>query len=219
MTMPTPPVPAPAPTPPVPTPQPAPVPAPPAVPPPVPPAPIPAPPVPPVPLAPAPTPPVPAPPSAPALPPEQSRDISGLPAWAREEITGLRGESADRRIAARTADVQLKAYQAAQGLGANPDALIGSAAFASIAKALDPAAPDFPAQLQAQVAYLLQTNPWMAAAPAASAIPGQSGGQFPGAPALPGPSLQQQIADAEKAGDWKTLIALNNQLLAAQARQ
>lgn len=179
------PAPAPAPTPQQPAPPAAPTP------PPVPPAPAPAAPA--AQPAPVPTPPapLPTPPPTPEPPAPEPRDISGLPRWAQDEIGNLRGEAADRRIAARTETVLRHAFAAAGEHGVNGHALLGSTAFAAVAKQLDPNTPEFPAALATAVTSTLQANPWMAAQQAAPAQPGQApaprGGSEPsGRPGAPG---------------------------------
>jgi hypothetical protein len=112
-----------------------------------------------------------------------SRDIATLPRWAQDQITGLRQESAARRIAARTATVNQHAFAAANTLGVNGHALLGSAAFQQAAAGLDPSAADFGVMLAAKVAELLSTNPWMAIqqpSTPSGPTPPASGGDFPG---------------------------------------
>lgn len=210
-----------------PTPQPAPAPAPQAPPAPVPqqqpPAPAPqappapaAPPAPPVPSPPpVPTPPAWTPPTPPAPDDGGIDDLSKLPQKWQKVITDLRQESAKYRTSARSETVLRHAYATAGQLGVNPDALLGSVTFTQAAGQLDPNSTEFPAQLAAAITQALQANPWMAAQqhtpPAVPQVPATSGGQFPGAPGAPQPSLDQQIAEAEKAGDWKTVIRLRRQ--------
>jgi hypothetical protein len=194
------PAPAPVPQPPAPQPPAAPVPAPPAVPP--------------APAAPVPTPPA---QPKPADPAPEPRDISGLPKWAQDEISTLRNENASRRVAARTETVLRHAYQAATGLGVNGDALLGSTAFASVAEQLDPNDPAFTATLAAAITATLQANPWMAVQQTTQqppAVPPTSGGQFPGAPGQPAPTLDQQIAEAQAKGEWRKVMQLQNRKLA-----
>lgn len=211
---------APAPAVPAPSPQPAPVPAP-----------VPQPPAqPPAAPIPAPAPPVPSPPPIPAPAPPQPepepRDISGLPKWAQDEISNLRGENASRRVAARTETVLRHAFAAAANLGVNGHALLGSTAFAEVAKQLDPANPAFAATLAAAITQMREANPWMAAQQAAPAvdpnaptIPPTSGAPFPGAPAAPAPSIDQQIAEAQAKGEWRKVLHLNNLKLAELGQQ
>lgn len=41
-------------------------------------------------------------------------------------------------------------------------------------------------------------------------VPPTSGAAFPGAPSLPGPTIPQQIAQAQAAGDWRAALRLIN---------
>jgi hypothetical protein len=158
-----------------------------------------------------PTPPTPGPPAgqAPAGQPgtgqgddpggDGGRDISGLPQWAQQQITALRKENADRRVAARTATVGQHAYQVATQAGVNPAALLGSTAWQQAAAQLDPTAADYAQRLTWTVQSLLAANPWMAA-PAQPGQPGpppppaQSGGDFGGGTGAGTPITEQQLA-------------------------
>ncbi|MBA9003740.1 hypothetical protein [Thermomonospora cellulosilytica] len=177
----------------------------------------------PAPAAPVPTPPTWQPPAQPATGNSSDgegdggdRDLSKLPQWAQRELTKAREEAAKYRVRARTETVQRHAYAVAGQLGANPDALLGSVAFAQAAEQLDPNAADFPARLAEMIQSALAANPWLAAQPTTPAtppVPPTSGGQFPGAPQAPAPTLQQQIAEAEAKGDWKTARQLKTALM------
>lgn len=159
--------------------------------------------------------PVPTPPTwQPPVPPQPDDGMDGidkLPQKWQKTITNLRAEAAKYRTSARSETVLRHAYATAGQHGVDGDALLGSVAFTQAAASLDPNAEDFPAQLAAAVQNVLTANPWMAAqaaAPQPAPIPATSGGQFPGAPGAPGPSLDQQIAEAEKNRDFRTAIAL-----------
>lgn len=129
-----------------------------------------------------------------------SRDLSSLPQWAQQQITKLRQEAADRRVAARTATVGQHAYQVASQAGVNPQALLGSTAWQQAAAQLDPAAPDYGQRLQWTVQSLLAANPWMAAQqvqgqqPAAPQAPPSSGGEFAGGSGAGTPISEAQLA-------------------------
>jgi hypothetical protein len=191
----------------------------PAAPPPAPPAQAPTP----TPQAPAPQapPPVPQPPTwtPPPPPPVDDGgidDIAKLPKKWQKELTEARGDAARYRVQARTETVLRHAYTTATEHGVNPAALLGSTVFAEHAKQLDPAATDFPARLAETIKTALTANPWMAAQIAAGTTvptpPPVSGGDFSGAGGQPvGPSIDQQIADAEKAGNHALAIALKRQ--------
>jgi hypothetical protein len=181
-----------------PAPTPMPVPAPPA---PAPPAPAPTP-VPPGPQPPVPAPqpvPVPAPPAPPEQPAD-TRDISHLPSWVQTEIRNTREEAARHRVAARTERVNNGVLLGAQQLGVNPQALMGSTAWAQRASQLDPAAADFQTQLQGAVAATLTEAPWIAATAAAPATapppptPPTSGAEFPGGNGAGTPITEGQLA-------------------------
>lgn len=149
-------------------------------------------------------------------------DLANLPAKARKVIEDLRRENASRRVSERSAVVGQHALAAAGQLGANPAALLGSAAFGELAKTLDPGAADFPQKLTEAIGGLLQANPWMAAQPAQPAPtpaqpappPATSGGDFAagtgaGVPITEAQLAQmsaEQIAEALAAGKLKHLL-------------
>lgn len=142
-------------------------------------------------------------------------DISKLPKKWQKELTDARGDAAKYRVQARTETVLRHAYTTAQQHGVNPAALLGSTAFANVASNLDPSAEDFPATLATAIQGALTANPWMAAqsaTPPAPQVPPISGGDFSGSGGQPtGPGLDQQIADAEKAGNHALAISLKRQ--------
>lgn len=164
-------------------------------------------------------PPVPQPPTwtppQPAEPADDGEDLSRLPKKWQDEIRRLREESAKYRTSARAERVRLHAYTTAAELGVNPAALLGSVAFAEAARALDPSAEDFPARLADTVQRVLKANPWMAAqptpAPPPPPVPASGGADFQGAGGTPPPSLDEQIAEAEKAGNYALAISLKRQ--------
>ncbi|MGW6498555.1 hypothetical protein [Nonomuraea angiospora] len=191
-------------------------------------------PTPPTPTAPAPqnqppapaTPPVPQPPTwtPPPPPPVDDGgidDISKLPKKWQKEIQDLRSENAGNRVKARTETVLRHAYTTAAEHGVNPAALLGSTVFAEHAKNLDPSAEDFPAKLAAAIQQALTANPWMAAQgvtpPPPPPVPPVSGGDFTGSGGTgQGPTLDQQIAQAEKDRNFALAIALKRQRAALQ---
>lgn len=169
----------------------------------------------PAPAAPAPAPVQPAPPAVPAWTPppampapaapvdpgdDGSRDLSRLPQWAQQQITDLRREAAERRVAARTATVAQHAFAAAGSLGVNGHALLGSTAFQAAAAQLDPQAADFPAQLTAKIQEVMAANPWMAAQPAQPTTPAPitppapSGAEFAAGSQAGAPITEDQLA-------------------------
>jgi hypothetical protein len=145
-------------------------------------------------------------------------DISKLPKKWQKEIQDLRSESAKYRTTARTETVLRHAYTTAAAHGVNPEALLGSTAFAAFAGQLDPNAEDFPAKLAEAIQQALATNPWMAAQPATPTAPTPpsappvSGGDFTGGSGgHQTQSLDQQIAQAEKDRNFALAIALKRQ--------
>lgn len=185
---------------------------------------------PPTPPAPA-TPPVPQPPTwtppQPSSPADDAEDLAKLPQKWQKHIKDLREESAKYRTSARTETVLRHAYTTAAHHGVNPDALLGSVAFAEHAKNLDPNAADFPAKLAETIQQVLQANPWMAAQPATPAVPTppqptappSSGGDFQGGNGggAPPKTLAEQIAEAEAKGDWATARHLKARMVHEQS--
>lgn len=162
----------------------------------------------------------------PPQPPQQDDDaeFGKLPQWAQKKWREDRQEAAKYRVQARTETVLRHAYTTAAAHGVNPDALLGSVAFAEHAKNLDPSAEDFPARLAEAIRNALTANPWMAAQPAAPPPPPPppptGGADFQGAGGVGGPaSLDQQIAEAEKNRDFARAIALKRQKAALQPPQ
>lgn len=142
-------------------------------------------------------------------------DISKLPKKWQKELTDARGDAAKYRVQARTETVLRHAYTTAAEHGVNPAALLGSMAFAEHAKNLDPSAEDFPARLAEAIKGALAANPWMAAqaaAPTPPPVPSVSGGDFTGSGGTgQGPTLDQQIDQAEKDRNFALAIALKRQ--------
>lgn len=151
----------------------------------------------------------------------QGYDLSRLPKAAREEIQRLRQLTRERETQLRAAQVSQHAYGAAQAHGVNPQALLGSLAWQQAATQLDPTAPDYQQRLAWTVQQIAQANPWMAAQQGQQQPPppARSGGNFGGAPGTPPPSLDEQIREAQQKGDWRTVIRLQNQKLAAAHQQ
>lgn len=142
------------------------------------------------------------------------RDLSKLPQWAQTQITGLRKEAADRRVAARTATVGQHAHQVASQAGVNPAALLGSTAWQQAAAQLDPNAADYGQRLTWTVQSLLAQNPWMAAPAAPPPPPGQPGQPAPGQPA-PG----QPAPPAQSGGDFSAGTGAGQPISEAQLAQ
>ncbi|MFK0296690.1 hypothetical protein ACIQU6_40320 [Streptomyces sp. NPDC090442] len=98
---------------------------------------------------------------------------------ATPDPAALTQQLAAEQQQARQAAVELAVYRAAGAAGADPDALLDSRQFATLAAGLDPADT---AAVQAAITDAIKTNPRLAAAPA---TPARSGSEFPGAPAAP----------------------------------
>jgi hypothetical protein len=126
-------------------------------------------------------------------------DLAKLPQWAQRQIQSLRDENAKRRVSERTALVNQHAWAAAQQLGANAQAMLGSLAWQQAAEGLDPNKADFGRHLSEAIWRTIQQNPWMAAqqpmpqqpAPGQPGVPGQQPppgqpGQQPPQPGAPG---------------------------------
>lgn len=98
-------------------------------------------------------------------------------------MSRLSSENAERRVAARTATVNMHAFALAgrPEIGVNPEALLRTTTWQARAAQLDPNAPDFAAQLEAALKAEAEASPWLKTAPAA---PPRSGGEppTPGAP-------------------------------------
>lgn len=153
-----------------------------------------------------------------AEPVDDGKDWTKLPQWARDERTKLVDEAAQRRISERTALVNQHAYIASGQLGVNAAALLGSVAFADLAKQLNASASDFPAKLTEAIRATVAANPWMAAAPTpppgAPAAPPASGADFSSGSGAGVPITEaqlkamtpEQIAAAMAAGTLKHLL-------------
>jgi hypothetical protein len=111
---------------------------------------------------------------------------------------------------------ELQVYQAAAQLGANAAALLDSLSFIDSLDDLvdaDPRSAEFATALQAKVQEAMTRNPSFkvnGAAPASPAVPRPDPSQ--GARG-PGPTIDSRIAEAQKAGDWRTVISLQNEKL------
>jgi len=132
---------------------------------------------------------------------DSDKDPLKLPAWAQKQLADLRDENAKRRIEARTAVVNQHAQLAAQQLGANPHALLGSTAFAALAAGLNPHDAEFPAALTAAINQVVAANPWMTATSAASPAtavpvpaPPTSGAEFAAGQQAGQPITEAQLA-------------------------
>ncbi|WP_051393059.1 hypothetical protein [Glycomyces arizonensis] len=115
--------------------------------------------------------------------------------------------------------VENKLLRAAPRLGVDADGLLDSVAFLDSLAELDTdhVGADFGQKLEAHVTEFVTANPKFKAQPGAGAH--RSGGDFGGGPNLPPASLDAQIAEAQKKGDAREVIRLQNQKFANQGGQ
>lgn len=134
------------------------------------------------------------------------------PAQAAAKLTQRATEA---ESAAWGANVKLEVFQLAGKLGANPAALLDSLTFVDSLDELtdaDPRSAEFRTALEAKITAAVQANPNLKAA---GGPPARSGGDFSTGGDKPPGSLDEQIAAAKKAGNWRQVIALENNKLAA----
>lgn len=93
-------------------------------------------------------------------------------------------------------------HRQAATLGARPEALMRYLRGGDELSGLDPEADEFEQELKAIAQRALEAEPGLKAAPA---VPQRSGAEFSG---QGGKTLDEQIAEAEKAGDYKTSMRL-----------
>lgn len=130
------------------------------------------------------------------------------PAKLTEELTASQS-------AAKQARVELAVYRAAGAVKGDPSALLDSTSFL---RSLDGIDPSDTAAVQAAITTAVAANPRLGAAPTDPKIPAPNPAQGAGGGGAPDRSAL--IAAAQKAGDWKTVMALENQKLAvAQPKQ
>lgn len=109
---------------------------------------------------------------------------------------------------AKQAQVALAVYQNVGTVG-DPVALLDSTTFLKSVEGIDPSDT---AAVQAAIAAAVAANPRLGAAPADPRVPAPNPAQ--GSSAAGAPDLDSQIAAAQKAGDIKLAIHLQNQKLA-----
>jgi hypothetical protein len=129
-------------------------------------------------------------------------DEKADPAKLTEQLTATAAE-------ARQAKVELAVFRAAQAASADASALLDSRSFLAKLADIDPS--DSTA-VTAAVAEAVAANPVFAAA-AARRLPAPNPAQ--GSSGSGAPDVEAQIVAAQKAGDWKTVIALQNSKLPA----
>ncbi|KAB2344873.1 hypothetical protein F8566_30240 [Actinomadura rudentiformis] len=108
-------------------------------------------------------------------------DAAPDPAQLTEQLVAAQND-------ARRRTIELAVYQAAGRLGADPDVVLDSRAFADSVADLDPKDEAFTARLTEQIASAMEANPRLRVAPPApepepAPAPQAAGGEFPGAPA------------------------------------
>lgn len=113
---------------------------------------------------------------------------------------------------AKQARVELAVFRAASEVGADPNMLLDSRSFLNKVAGLDPSDH---AALAAAVSEAVAANPTFAKTPARR-VPAPNPAL--GSSASGAPDMEAQITAAQKAGDWKTVVALQNQKLAALKR-
>ncbi|QSR25526.1 hypothetical protein CFH99_07810 [Nocardioides aromaticivorans] len=107
---------------------------------------------------------------------------------------------------AKQAQVALAIYQNAANAGGDPVALLDSASFLAKVADLDPSDAD---ALADAIKAAVEANPRLGAAPADPKAPAPNPAQ--GAAATAGPSIDEQIAEATKAGNHGLAISLKRQ--------
>lgn len=133
-------------------------------------------------------------------------DESVDPAKLTEQLTA---EKAD----AKQAKTELAVFHAASGVNANAAKLLDSRAFMAKVEGLDPSDG---IAIAAAIGEAVMADPTLGNGPT-SRLPAPNPAL--GATASGAPDAQAQIEEARKSGDWKTVIALENQKLTAPANQ
>lgn len=129
---------------------------------------------------------------------------------APPDPAALTAQLTEVQQAARQAQVELAVYRAAQSANINANALLDSRTFMLAIKDVDPSDTE---ALSAAMTAAVEANPLLAPQPTRRA-PAPNPAQ--GSSANGAPSLHDQIAEAQKRGDYKTVISLNTQMLQAQ---
>lgn len=109
---------------------------------------------------------------------------------------------------AKKARVELAIYRTANTAGGDPAALLDSASFLASLDSIDPADS---AAITAAVEAAVAANPRLGAAPAEGRPPAPNPAQ--GSSGSGAPDASAAIAAARASGDWKTVVALENQKL------
>lgn len=128
----------------------------------------------------------------------------------------LAGQIEQHQAAAWRSGVELQLYKLAGTLGANAEALLDSVSFVDSLDDLvdaDPRDPDFTEQLKAKVQAAMERNPVFRAGQTATAAPAGPRPDLSQGARGAGPDLDSRIAEAQKRGDFMTVISLQNQKL------
>lgn len=137
---------------------------------------------------------------------DDSKDGAPL---APEELTRQLTAEREQAMSAR---IELHLYRTAQRLGANAEQLLDSRAFVDSIDSLDVDPSDVDAFTQAvevKITEAVANNPSLRA----SQGPGRSGADLSGGTGAAPPSVETQIAEAQKAGNWRTVMRLQNDKL------
>lgn len=128
----------------------------------------------------------------------------------------LTAQIADAQNAAFNSAVELQVYRLAGRLGANADALLDSRSFLESLADMDgddPRADDFQKALEAKVQAALERNAGYRAAVQGTSGPSNPKPDLSQGSRGTGPDADSQIAEAQKRGDWRTVISLQNEKL------
>lgn len=128
------------------------------------------------------------------------------PAALTEQLTTTQAE-------AKQARVELAVFRNAAAAGGDPAALLDSSSFLKSLDSIDPADADAITQA---ITKAVEANPRLGAAPGDPRPPAPNPAQ--GASAAGAPGIDEQIAEATKAGNYQLAIALKQQRAAALSR-
>lgn len=145
---------------------------------------------------------------------QQISKALGLPGDEPPDATELAARVEQAQASAWRNGVELQVHRMATRLGGNPDALLDSLSFLDSLDEMtedDPRSPEFATALEAKVTEALARNPGYKAAGTTPVTPRPDPSQ--GARGA-GPDLDSRIAEAKSKGDFRTVIALENQKFA-----
>lgn len=116
----------------------------------------------------------------------------------------LAGQIEEQHTELWSTRVELQTLKSAAKHGVKPEALTDSVSFWEKVGDLDPSDPEFASHVDAAIVEAVKANPSLKAPPPGAT---RSGADFTGSPGAP-PNIDQQIAEAQKNKDFKTVIAL-----------